>query len=197
MIPSGAVPELVIVTSCWLLVRTRTEPKATDGVVLVSTGAAPTLVPVPASATVSGEWTPPVEATLSVADRWPAGPGGLNCRPIVQVWSRVSTLPAHRSVPGATENMAASVPVTVAADGVTEALSRLVTVTVLVGLVLPTATPPKSTERGSAASEPASLPATVNWFVVMPVALPALSRMVKSLPTVPPVIVCSVAPSPR
>ena len=70
--PSGAVPELVIVTTCCgLWVRTRTEPNASDGVVLVRTGAAPTSVPVPASATVSGEWTPPVEATLSVADRWP------------------------------------------------------------------------------------------------------------------------------
>ena len=44
--------------------------------VLVRIGAAPTFVPVPLGATVSGEWTPPVEATLSVAERGPLGRAG-------------------------------------------------------------------------------------------------------------------------
>jgi hypothetical protein len=100
-------------------------------------------------------------------------------------------------VPAGTANEAASVPLIAAAETVTAFLSMLVIVTVLVALVVETFWPPKSTGLGSASSEPASLPATVNWFVLMPVSLPALSRMAKSLPTVPPVIACGVTPSPR
>ena len=116
----------------------------------------------------------------------------------MQVWSRVSTLPAQRSVPGATANMAASVPVMVAADGVTAALSRLVTVTVLVGLVLPTATPPKSTARGFRGQRARELAGDDELVgAAGRRSLPAPSRIVKSLPAVPPVIACGVTPSPR
>src|SRR4051794_4643504 len=72
--PSGAVPVLDTVSGLiGLTVRTRTLPRSTgDAGVTAMVGASPVLMPLPVTATVSGEREPPVEATTRLAERRPA-----------------------------------------------------------------------------------------------------------------------------
>src|SRR3954452_15509067 len=94
--PSGAVPVLDTVSGLiGLTVRTRTLPRSTgDAGVTAMVGASPVLMPLPVTATVSGEREPPVEATTRLAERRPATVG-VKVRPTWQLWSRDSVTPTQ------------------------------------------------------------------------------------------------------
>ena len=152
-------------------------------------------IAVPRSGTVSGERTPPVEGTVSVAVRVPVAPVGANDSCTVQETSRPKAVPCWH-VPPETENSA--LPDVVGTSSVTVVAAMFVTVTVALP-ALSSAWPPKSTTDGSATRSPATLPETVKRFVAnpLPTGPPAAVRIRNSLPFVPPTIRCGVTASPR
>src|SRR4051812_42544565 len=138
---SGAVPLLVTVTvRVGLIVRTRTPAKSSEAGLSDTSGASPCWMPLPVSATRTGERTPPVLETASVAG-WRPACDGVKRTPTLQVSSRLSVVPtqAPSGVYCAAFGPLMSIPLTVTGDE-----STLVTVTCLSADVVPTAWPPKS-----------------------------------------------------
>src|SRR6476659_1662726 len=160
---SGEVPELLTSTvRSELRTPTRWSPKATDVGVGSALEAASAFVLMQAGTTENGERTPSW-GMLSDPVRTPATEGA-NATSRVQLASRATLVPAQPSE--TIRKSPASGPPSVAALGVISFWARLVTVTRRVPETPAVGWPPKSTLPGEVVSGPASLPDTVNRFVV-------------------------------